>query len=541
MDGTNGSATFTDSSEQAGVNTSITFTAPTTSNYKNGAFAYRSLATITNDYKLKIAPWYSTRALASKTVTANGDAKVVKEGLGKVLTNVSNNAKTVTTLKKFGDSSGFFNGTSSYLSMPSYSDFSFSTDITVECWIYLTSATTSYVYCHDQDATSALMFYVSTTNAGIFIAHGGNTTGTASFNLLSTIPLNVWNHVAFQVRGTSFEFYLNGVYQNAASISGGSISFSGGNVLIGTNYTQAAFSTGYMDEYRVSKGIRYNGNFTPSTSAFTTDAITILLVHFDGADQGLFFSDDSSGLRPKLGTGMANFDGTGDTLTTPDSDDFFFGTGPFTISSYVRFATVPTAGTSMQIIGQVQDGNNYWVFQDTNTGGTHYMRFISMVSATSVDVTVAIAAPVANVWYHWAVVRTGNVLKFFLDGVQQGSDQAFNTTMSNNTGVPTIGNAWNGHLDELEVAKGIARYTANFTPPTTELIADNYTALLLHMNGSHGATSFPDDTISGVPLLSADVRYPITAPLGTAKELVTWVEHETDTTASAYTVVITEN
>jgi hypothetical protein len=42
---------------------------------------------------------------------------------------------------------------------------------------------------------------------------------------------------------------------------------------------------GYMDELRISKGIsRYNSNFTPSSTAFTNDSNTVLLIHFDGSN-----------------------------------------------------------------------------------------------------------------------------------------------------------------------------------------------------------------------------------------------------------------
>ena len=34
-----------------------------------------------------------------------------------------------------------------------------------------------------------------------------------------------------------------------------------------------------MDEIRISNNIRYTSNFTPSTTAFTTDANTKLLLH----------------------------------------------------------------------------------------------------------------------------------------------------------------------------------------------------------------------------------------------------------------------
>ena len=53
---------------------------------------------------------------------------------------------------------------------------------------------------------------------------------------------------------------------------------------------------------------------------------------------------------------------------------------------------------------------------------------------------------------------------------------------------------FNGWLDEIRISKGIARWTTNFTPSSSEYSTDTYTKLLLHCNGSMGSTNFPDDS-----------------------------------------------
>jgi YD repeat-containing protein len=86
---------------------------------------------------------------------------------------------------------------------------------------------------------------------------------------------------------------------------------------------------------------------------------------------------------------------------------------------------------------------------------------------------------VANTWYHFALVRSGNTLTFYRNGVAEltvavsGAIPARTTQFGvgvagEYTGV--YGTEWGtrmmGWLDELRITKGVARYTAAFTPPT---------------------------------------------------------------------------
>jgi hypothetical protein len=82
---------------------------------------------------------------------------------------------------------------------------------------------------------------------------------------------------------------------------------------------------------------------------------------------------------------------------------------------------------------------------------------------------------VAGVWQHWAWVRSGGatgVMTVFVDGVQQGTALSVSGTVGGNSNW-AIGNfggqnpyyMTNGYIDEFRVSN-IARYTANFTPPT---------------------------------------------------------------------------
>ena len=59
-----------------------------------------------------------------------------------------------------------------------------------------------------------------------------------------------------------------------------------------------AIRSGNFDQIRVSNLCRYPGEFTPATSAFTTDSYTKLLLHMDGTNGGTTFTDSSGSPGP---------------------------------------------------------------------------------------------------------------------------------------------------------------------------------------------------------------------------------------------------
>jgi hypothetical protein len=75
-----------------------------------------------------------------------------------------------------------------------------------------------------------------------------------------------------------------------------------------------------------------------------------------------------------------------------------------------------------------------------------------------------------NAWVHLALVRSAGTTVMYVNG----SSVASTTTSFNDTaGGGIIGGfcdggtySPNGYLDEYRITKGVARYTANFTPPT---------------------------------------------------------------------------
>jgi hypothetical protein len=215
------------------------------------------------------------------------------------------------------------------------------------------------------------------------------------------------------------------------------------------------------------------------------DANTVYLLHMDGSDTSTTFTDSSGTSKTATAAGNAQidtaqsvfggasglFDGNGDYLTTPDSDDFYFGTGDFTIDFRTRIATRPSNGTAQYFCSQVQDANNWWGVSIYNNAGT-YQIGTSATVGSSVKVTAYKNVTFnANTWYHIAVVRSGTSFMIFQDGTQAGTTTTDADAYPQLTGTFDIarwsgGSYINGWIDEFRVSKGIARWTTNFTPPT---------------------------------------------------------------------------
>jgi len=219
------------------------------------------------------------------------------------------------------------------------------------------------------------------------------------------------------------------------------------------------------------------------------DDYTVLMLHSNGADGSTDFVDSSSSNHTvtaignsqidtsqyKFGGASGLFDGNGDYLTIPDSTDWYFGSGDFTIDLWGKFNSIPT-GTYSTLVSQ-GDGSNYWLFSGLVTEGIHRIYFlryhpgepyIIMTRAASSDFEM-------GTWYHLALVRNGNIFRIYRDGIQVGPDEESTITMPDLASNLNIafwdyytGQYLDGWMDEVRISKGISRWTSNFTPPTSE-------------------------------------------------------------------------
>jgi hypothetical protein len=181
-------------------------------------------------------------------------------------------ASVSTAEKKFGTGSFLVPNTGSStlngVVVTDSDDFDFQTgDFTFDCWAYRSANTyTGTLFYYSE--TAEFSFTVNTS--GEVIMNYRSSGGTqASISTGLTFPLNAWQYVVVQRRGTNFEVYLHGAAPYTTAITGGASSTvnSGGDLFIGrTNASSALGWNGYIDEFRVTKGAaRRTGAFTVPT------------------------------------------------------------------------------------------------------------------------------------------------------------------------------------------------------------------------------------------------------------------------------------
>ena len=170
------------------------------------------------------------------------------------------------------------------------------------------------------------------------------------------------------------------------------------------------------------------------------------------------------------------------------SSDFAWGSGAFTYEGWFRFNSPPA---TVFFFDQRESATSIvapTLYITSNT--LHY--YVSNANRISYSWT-----PTTDVWYHIAVSRSGTSTKLFLDGTQVGStytDSGSYVTAGPLNIASTYGSnssSFNGYVDEFRVS-GVARYTSNFTPSTTQFQNDGDTKLLLHFDGTNGSIIITD-------------------------------------------------
>lgn len=295
----------------------------------------------------------------------------------------------------------------------------------------------------------------------------------------------------------------------------------GDTVVITDAYKIAGGQTVINGTYTVTTVIDAN-SYTitlPIAAGASGLEFTKILLHFDGADASTTVTDSNfagsahtwtAHGSAQIDTAISKWDGsaglfnsaTSDYIDTPDHADFALGSSDWTVDFW--FTCEETTGTFSYVGGQI-DSLNTAALGSIIFGRTSADKMSCTVYIGGVAITVQGTTSFNNTTntglHHFMAVRTGNVMKLFIDGVQEGGNVAVVGSIQDSGNKFTIGRPgelasfyWKGTVDEFSLKVGIAWQTANFTIPAGPyrnpaggpLVAYSYEISIGGIRGAYG-------------------------------------------------------
>lgn len=282
---------------------------------------------------------------------------------------------------------------------------------------------------------------------------------------------------------------------------------------------------------------------------------TVLLLHMDGVNGGTAFPDSSPFAHIATRTGTPTTDTSDFKFPTASMKSIGAGNGSlsFPLSGALEFAPLgndftietffkidPTGigvgGTITRCRFGANDELGTLTVSAANKLNVAFSGFLQDGITPSSGGISGTTTLVANVWYHVAYVRFGNIFTIYLNGVSEGSITVpiytIGSTVSANH-FTVNGDEFGGsgvllgRQDEFRYVNGKAFYTANFTPPsapfsdglpTYDQITYIGQTVAGKQNGLFGTARLSwqivNPALSGIPAITYNVGAgPVTIPL----------------------------
>ena len=393
--------------------------------------------------------------------------------------------------------SAYFDSNSSYLSTPDSDDWYLNGDFTIEFWLYKENSGTFQIpFSQRQGSTAELRLVLDWSSGNVFTPGNIMLEWHAVQILVSGAGVRneTWNHLVIQRSGTSVYMYLNGYMVHGAQ-QPSALSNYAASLTIGSYGTNAYDIKGNLTDFRWVKGTALYSTsgtvgdklFTPPTDPLTAITNTKLLLNMQGAV--ILDKSQSVNSLPLSGNTTAStaqykylpssiyFDGSGDYIRCDDAFSRHTSvTQPYTIEMWSRVDSGAPNSTFECLLGinRLSDGNNQLLFHYTNSDYTYHYSG-NAVADTGANLTV-------DSWEHIAIVGNDgtNGLAIYVNGVQAYTTSTLLDAPLSECSViigaeadaangGSLGNYYQGYMSDIRFTTGLARYTANFTPPSAAL------------------------------------------------------------------------
>lgn len=209
-------------------------------------------------------PYWQNVSLLLRFDGTNGSTAFVDSSPNALTVTASGNAQISTAQSKFGGASGYFNGSSDYLTVAETIALG-GGDFTVECWFY----------CGDLGSMAFQpLFEFGAGNLVVALTSSGAVTTSQAFVVAlgtsddAVVQAQQWTHCAAARSSGILELYVNGISVLSVPTGADFTTYNSDLPRVAADHA-GFFFDGYIDDLRITQGVaRYTATFTPPTDTF---------------------------------------------------------------------------------------------------------------------------------------------------------------------------------------------------------------------------------------------------------------------------------
>jgi len=307
-----------------------------------------------------------------------------------------------------------FDGKDDYVNCGTSSSLDIVNDITIEAWIKIPAVLSNHqmIFNRGVTGTDGYQFLVYYNTGQLMVGTFNNNYQWFGGN--SRIPVGTWAHVVF-TRNNSNDavLYINGVVDKVGTLA--APKSANRPALIGTTQYPPK---GFIDDIRIynrvlsAEEVRYHYNEGAPVAQWDMDEGIGTVIDDSSGNRNRCSISGASWVQGKFGSALS-FDGVDDYAFAGNNSLYNFGTGNFSISTWIKTTSVGVGSYAGIVNNYKNPGftNGWWIQQQVSTGyilfgwsGSSYLTGTKSINDGN--------------WHHIMAVRDGDRnIKTYIDGV----------------------------------------------------------------------------------------------------------------------------